>query len=119
MFLKFITAFVLVVLLSYTAFLFSSIIPWWGFAMGAFIVGIAIPQKAGLSWLSAFLGLFICWGFLTWNMSNNNNHLLADKMATILPAGGSHIALIIIASFIAAIIAGFASLAGTSLRKNR
>jgi hypothetical protein len=117
MFLKFVTAFILVIILAYTTFLFSSIVPWWGFALGAFIVGLVVPQKAWLSWLSAFLALFICWGLLTFNISSANNHLLASKMATVLPAAGSKFLLIIITALLAALIAGFASLAGTYLRK--
>lgn len=117
MFLKFITAVTLTILLAYLAYVFSDIIPWWGFAIGAFIVGIAVPQKAGLSWLSGFGGLFICWGILSFNISSHNNHLLASKMASVLPAQGSYILLIIITALVAAIIAGFASLAGGYLRK--
>jgi len=117
MIIKFISALVLTILLAYTAYLFSSLIPWWGFAIGAFIVGIAIPQKAWLSWLSGFAGLFICWGVLVWFMSNQNNNLLAGKMAQVLPLHGSSGMLIIVTALVAAIIGGFASLTGAYLRK--
>ena len=117
MIIRFVTAFVLVILLAYTAYLFSSIIPWWGFAIGCFIVGIAVPQKAWLSWLSGFMGLFVCWAALSGFISSQNNNLMATKMAQVLPLNGSPGMLIIITAIIGAIIGGFASLTGAYLRK--
>ena len=118
MFIKFITAFVLVILLGYAAYIFSDIIPWWGFAVGVFIVGLAVPQRPWLSWLSGFAGMFACWGILSWSISSNNEHLLASKMATILPLGESAPLIILITALIAALVGGFASLTGTYVRKH-
>ena len=117
MIIKFFTAFILTILMGYTAYLFSDSMPWWAFAIAAFIVGIAIPQKAWLSWLAGFTGMFICWGILAFSASSFNQHLLAGKMASILPLGGSVSLVIIITAFVAAIIGGFSALTGTYLRK--
>jgi hypothetical protein len=114
---KFISAFVLVILLAYTAYLFSTIVPWWGFSIGAFIAGVAVPQKAWLSWLSGFAGLFVCWAVLVWYTSNQNNDLMAIKMAEVLPLNGSSGMLIIITALIGAVVGGFACLTGAYLRK--
>jgi hypothetical protein len=117
MLIKFLTAFILTVLLAYAAYLFNDSLPWWSFAIGVFIVGIAVPQKAWLSWLTGFTGLFVCWGILAFSASSSNQHLLAGKMASILPLGGSAMLIIILTAFIGALIGGFAALTGTFLRK--
>ena len=113
---KFITAFALVILLTYTTYLYS-VIPWWGFAIGAFLTGIVVPQKEWLSWLSGFAGLFCCWAMLAWYMSSQNNHVMAIKMAQVLPLKGSSFMLVLITALVGAIIGGFASLSGAYLRK--
>ena len=118
MIIRFVTAFVLVILLAYTAYLFSSIIPWWGFAIGAFVVGIVVPQKAWLSWLSGFTGLFVCWAILAWYMNSQNDNIMATKMAQVLPLHGASGLLIASAALIGAIIGGFACLTGAYLRKH-
>lgn len=117
MLLKFITAFILSVLVAYAIYLFSDILPWWSFAAGSLIVGLAVPQKAWLCWLSGFTGLFICWWILAFSASSSNQHLLAGKMAAVLPLGGSALAIIFLTAFLAALIGGFAALTGHYLRK--
>ena len=117
MVIKFFTAFILTILTGYAAYLFSDNIPWWAFAITAFIVGIAVPQKAWLSWLTGFMGMLVCWGILAFSASSGNQHLLAGKMANILPLGGSVSLIIFITAFVAAVIGGFAALTGTYLRK--
>lgn len=116
---KFITALLLTALLAYTAFLYSNIIPWWGFSIGAFVVGLVVPQRAWVSWLSGFSGLFICWAVLAWNMDKENAGLLSAKMAMILPLGGSSILLVFITAFIGALISGFAALSGAFLHRKQ
>ena len=117
MIIRFVSAFILCILLTYTAYLFSSIIPWWSFAVGAIIVGIVVPQKAWISWLSGFAGAFVCWALLSWNMSSQNNNVMATKMAQVLPLNGSSGTLIIITAMVGAVIGGFACLTGAYLRK--
>src|SRR5262249_1999389 len=100
-------------------FLYSHIVPWWGFAIGCFIVGASIPQKAWLSWLSGFAGLLICWGVLVVNMDQQNGGLLASKMAWVLPLKGSTSMLLAVTGFMGALIGGFAALSGAFLRKKK
>jgi hypothetical protein len=104
-------------LLAYTTFLFSNVLPWWAFAPVVLLVGIAVPQKLWLSWLSGFIGVLFCWWLLVFTFSSSNNHLLATKMATILPLNGSYNLLMFLSAFTGAVIGGFSSLAGACLRK--
>lgn len=114
---KSIVALVLTILLAYTAFLYSTVIPWWGFAIGAFLVGAVVPQRAWLSWLCGFSGLFICWGILVWYMDKSNAGLFSAKMAQVLPFKGSSVMLVLTTGLIGAIIGGFAALTGAFIRK--
>jgi hypothetical protein len=118
MIIKFLTAFILVMLLAYTTFLFSNVLPWWAFAPAVLLVGITVPQKPWLSWLSGFVGVLICWAILVFTISSNNNHLLATKMAAVLPLNGSYSLLMFFSAFIGAIIGGFSTLTGSFLRKS-
>lgn len=114
---KFFATLVLVGILAWLSFLFADITPWWAFAVGAFIAGMAIPQKVFAAFLAAFLAVFLLWAFLTWQIDDVNNGLLSGKMATILPLNGSSVALIFLSATVGGITAGLASATGTLLRK--
>ena len=91
--------------------------PWWGIAIAAFLVSAAIPQKPAFSFLSGFLGVFLLWEVLAWWIDSKNNGILSQKIAYIIPLGGSSVLLIVITSLIGALVAGFAALAGSYLRR--
>lgn len=112
--LKYILSILVTALVSFVAGLYM---PWWGIAVAAFLVSAAIPQKPGFSFLSGFLGVFLLWEILAWWIDNKNNGILSQKIANILPVGGSSLLLIIITSLVGALVAGFAALAGTYLRR--
>jgi hypothetical protein len=112
--LKYILSILVTALLAFVTGLYM---PWWGIAIAAFLVSAAIPQKPALSFLSGFLGVFLLWEVLAWWIDNKNNGILSQKIATILPLGGSSVLLIVITSIIGALVAGSAALAGTYLRR--
>ncbi|HEX3767802.1 MAG TPA: hypothetical protein VHT72_05460 [Puia sp.] len=98
-------------------FLTGLYMPWWGIAIAAFVVSAAIPQKPAFSFLSGFLGIFLLWEVLAWWIDNKNDGILSQKIATILPLGGSSVLLIVVTSIIGGLVAGFAALAGTYMRR--
>ena len=112
--LRYIIAILLTALLSFVSGLY---LPWWGIAIAAFAVGIMIPQKPFYSFLSGFIGVFLLWEILAWWIDNKNNGILSQKIAQILPLGGSTVLLILITSLIGALVAGLAALAASYLRK--
>jgi hypothetical protein len=112
--LKYILSILVTAVVSFVAGLYM---PWWGIAIAAFLVSAAIPQKPGFSFLSGFLGVFLLWEILAWWIDNKNSGILSQKMANILPFGGSSLVLIIVTSLVGAIVAGFAALAGSYLRR--
>jgi hypothetical protein len=112
---KFIVSILLVALLSVAVCLY---LPWWSVAIVAFIVAALIPQKPFKSFLTGFISLFLLWGSLAWFLSSNNNHLLAHKISLLFLKMDNPFLLIAITAMIGALVAGFASLAGSFVRKN-
>ncbi|AXY78553.1 hypothetical protein D3H65_07725 [Paraflavitalea soli] len=111
---KFIVSILLIALLSFAAGLYLG---WWSLAQAAFIVAALIPQKPWKAYLSGFLGLLLLWGVLATWIDVRNQHILSQKMAQVLPLGGSYFLLILITALVAAIVAGFAALTGSYVRK--
>lgn len=110
---KFIIATILTILLAFIAGLY---LPWWGFAIAAFVVGVLVHQRAGRSFFTGFISLFILWFVLAWWQSSANDNILAGKIARLLGIGDNATLLLIITAFIAALIAGFAAMSGSFLR---
>jgi hypothetical protein len=112
---KFIVSVVLMAILSVAACLY---LPWWTIAPVAFLVAALIPQKPGKSFLTGFISLFLLWGSLTWYISSNNDHILAHKVSVLIIKENSAAMLVGITALIGALVAGFAALAGSYLRKS-
>ena len=106
-----------IVVTALVAFVLGLYLPWWGIAIAAFLVSAAIPQKPTFSFLSGFLGVFLLWEVLAWWIDNKNNGILSQKVAALIGLGNSSVLLIVITSVVGALVAGFAALAGTYLRR--
>ncbi len=113
---KFISSLILTALLSFAACLY---LPWWSIAIAAFIVAALIPQKPGKAFLTAFLALFLLWGGLSFWISNNNEHILAHKVSLLILKMDNPYLLILATAVIGALVAGFAALSGSYLRKRK
>lgn len=113
---KFVVSLILTALLSFALCLF---LPWWSIALAAFAVAALIPQKPLKAFLTAFAALFLLWGGLSFWISNNNENLLAHKISQLMLKSDSPVALILLTAFIGALVAGFAALAGSYLRKSK
>jgi len=113
---KFISSVLLTAILSFVAGLY---LPWWSVALAAIVISIIIPLASWKSFLSAFLGVFFLWGILAWWMDSKNNSILSEKIAQLLPLGGSSVLLILLTAFIGALVAGFAGLTGSYVRKKK
>jgi hypothetical protein len=113
---KFLISLIVTALLSFAICLYC---PWWSIAIVAFAVAALIPQKPFVSFLSGFLALFILWFFLTLYISNNNEHILAHKVAQIILKSDSPFGLILVTALIGSLVAGLAALAGSFARKTK
>jgi hypothetical protein len=112
---KFITSIILTGLLAFIAGLYF---PWWSLAIAAFAVAALIHQKPWKAFLSGFLGLFLLWGGLALWINIKNDGVLAVKVASLLPLGGSAYLLIIVTGVLAGAIGGLAALTGSYLRSS-
>ncbi len=113
---KFLSAIILTALLAFATGLYG-ILPWWSFAITSFIIAIAIHQKAGKAFLAGFLGLFLLWSIIAILIDSANDHILATKVAAILPLGGSYWVLILLTGLIGGLVSGLAALTGSYLRQ--
>lgn len=113
---KFTTAALLTAILSFISGLF---LPWWGIALVSLAVAAMVHQKAWKAFLAGFLGIFVLWAGLAWWIDMKNNSVLSQKVASILPLGGSAWALILVTGFIGGLVGGFAALAGSYLRTSQ
>jgi len=110
---KFIVSLLLTALLSFVAGLY---LEWWSIALAAFIVALCIRQKPGGAFFSGFGALFLLWGGLAWCIDSNNHGVLSRRIAEMLGLGGSSFLLILVTALVGALVAGFASLAGSYAR---
>jgi hypothetical protein len=113
---KFLISLLLTAILSFAACLYF---PWWSIAIVAFLVAAIIPQKAGKAFITGFLALFLLWGGLSFWISNNNEHLLAHKVSVLILKMDNPYVLILATALIGALVAGFAALSGSFLRKSK
>lgn len=87
--------------------------------MVSFIVAAVIPQGAGKSFLTGFLGLFLLWGGLSFWISNSNAHILAHKVSLLILKMDNPYLLMLVTSLIGAMVAGFAAMTAGFLRGRR
>jgi hypothetical protein len=114
---KFAVSFLLILLVCYAAYLFANETPWWIFAIGSFLVGLAVPQHPFKSWLAGFFGAFTLWLMLAYITDTSNGSILSAKMANVIPLNGSSIILLLISALVGGLVAGMAALTGSFLRK--
>ena len=113
---KFTISLIITAILSFAACLY---LPWWSIAIAAFIVAALIPQKPTRAFLTAFLALLLLWGGLSFWISNNNDHLLAHKVSLLFLKMDNPYLLILATAIIGALVAGFAALSGSYLRRSK
>ncbi len=111
---KFLIATLLTALLSFIVGVYVPL--WWFFAIVALLVAVLVHQRAGKAFLAGFLGLFILWFVLAFWIDTANDSVLANRMAALLPFGGSSLLLMIFTAVIGGLVAGFAALSGSYLR---
>ncbi len=113
---KFLVSTLLIALLSFVCGLF---LPWWAFALVAFLVSALIPLRPLAAFFAGFLAIFLLWGGMAWGIDWMNNSILSAKIAAILPLGGSVIALILVTAFVGALVGGGAAVTGSFIKAAR
>ncbi len=113
---KFFVSLLLIALLSFAACLY---LPWWSIAVVSFLVVALIPQSPGRAFLCGFLAIALLWGMLSFLKSSQNEHLLAHKVSLIILKMDSPAFLILATAFLGALVAGFAALTASFIRKGK
>ncbi len=88
------------------AFAFGLFLPWWSIALAGMLTGFFIPQKLSLSFLSAFLGVFLFWGIMSFFMSYSNDHILAKRISMLVIKRNSPHLIILLTAFLGGITSG-------------
>lgn len=105
-----------IILTGLLAFLGGIYLPWWSIALAGFIIALLVPQRAGKSFLSGFLAVFLLWALLAWWIDMKNESILSKRIAEVLPLGGNSYLMILVTAFVGGLVAGCASLCGSYLR---
>ena len=110
---KFVTAIILTALLGYAMPLYFA---WWSFAITSLIVAVVVYQSPAKAFITGFAGMSLMWGIYAAILDTANDHILSQKVASILPLHGSVMALIWITAIIGGLISGLAAIAGSFAR---
>ena len=85
----------------------------------AFIIPVLIPQGHLASFISGFVALFLLWGILSLWISISNGNILAHRVSLLIFKADNSYLLIFVTGLIGALVAGFAALTGSFLRKEK
>ncbi|UYQ95218.1 hypothetical protein MKQ68_08930 [Chitinophaga horti] len=113
---RFWIAFVLNVILSC---LLGLALDWWVVAIVAFIVGLWITLKPSKAFLSAFLAVYCLYLAMALITDMQNDHILATRMADLILKVKTPYLIILITGIPGALVAGFAALSASLLRKRK
>lgn len=75
-------AFILLLILGIIAHLF---LPWWSIAIVAFLVGLGFIESTSRALVIGFLAVFVLWGAKALISSYQNDFILVNRMAQLLP----------------------------------
>jgi hypothetical protein len=89
--------------------------PWWTVAIAGLASGFFLDQKIFLSFLSAFIAVFLLWGIMSYVISVDNDHILASKISLMILKGKSPVVIILLGAFTGGIVSAFSAMTGSVL----
>jgi len=95
----------------------SFVLPWWIVAIISFLSALFIAKSSAHAFWSAFAAIFIVWVIMAMLKSVPNDHILATRVAHVLPLGGNWILLLLVTALIGGFVAGMAALSGQLIRR--
>jgi|SRR6185312_438835 len=108
-----------IILIIVFSFLSCLYFPWWSIAIVAFIISVLIPQGQLASFICGFVSIFLLWGLLSLWISIKNEHILAHRVSLLIFKTDSPYLLIVVTALLGALVAGFAALTGSLLRREK
>jgi hypothetical protein len=98
-----------------SALVLQLFLPWWTMAIAAFAFGYLL--KSNQNFFAGFLAIALLWGGYAFLIESNSAAPLADRVAAILFVNKN--LLILITAVLGGLVAGFATVTGSLLRKNK
>jgi hypothetical protein len=111
---KFLIAFGLMALLSFSLSLY---LPWWVVAPACFTTAISLKLKPLQSFLAGFASISLLWAAMAWYLSVANDHVLAHRMSQVILNKDNPLLLVAVTGLIGGITAGLSAFSGALLRK--
>jgi len=102
-------------LIAVFSFLIQLLLPWWSMAIAAFIVSFGIGKKPLSTFLSGFCACGLVWLLYALFIHFTKGDLMTERIAQLFTLPSSWL-LYLITLLLAAIIGGFASWSGLSLK---
>ena len=110
---RFIIGLVLVGLFAYFS---PMILPWWGIAPLAALIGFATGAKWWQSLLYGITATGLVWGIYTYGINNANEGILSSSMAKLLNLDGGSV-LVMMTAVLGALLGGLGAFSGSLLRE--
>ncbi len=110
---KFFIALLLTALLSFAAGLY---LPWWSIALASVVVALAVPQKPGLAFSSAFTANFLLWAGIIFIISTTNKDVFIHKLSTLILKTDNPVMLIAGTALVGGLVSGLAALTASLFR---
>jgi len=92
------------------------LLPWWGVAVAAVLVGYAVRQRPIVAALTGFVGVFLVWVTHAAWIDHANQGLLSHRIAMLLPLQGNTVLLILITGTVGGLVGGLSALSGALFR---
>ena len=94
------------------AIILSQFLPWWHVMVAGFVSALFFSLDRSAVFLIPFLAVFLFWSAYAFWLSNANDFILAQKIAVLLPLGGSAFLLLLVTGLIGGLAAGTSALLG-------
>ncbi|OBX25909.1 hypothetical protein LX77_01596 [Gelidibacter algens] len=98
------------------AIILSQFLPWWHVMVAGFVSTLFFGLKRSAVFFIPFLAVLLFWMVYAFWLGNANDFILAEKIAVLLPLGGSWPLLLLVTGFIGGVAAGVAALLGNQCR---
>lgn len=108
-------------LLALLIFVLSSlaqlVLPWWVVVPVAFVAAAVRGATGGRVFLAGLLGVGLSWWLPALWLHTHGAARLTDRLATLLPLGGSGWTLALVGGLVVGVVGGLAALSGAWLRR--
>ena len=87
--------------------------PWWSLAIVAALVCFALRPR--FPFFAGFLSVFLLWLIVALIADAPNDHILATRIAGVLPLGGQWWLFLIVSALVGGLVAGLAGWTGAAM----